>query len=83
MLSTPTKEMLIALEQASKLPRWADIDKLIEAELTATVDRMVGCREDADLHALRGRLQFLREFQQLVRDAPQTLVKLGVRSPLS
>lgn len=83
MLSTPTDAALIALEQVSKFPRWTDIEKLMEAELTATVDRMIGCRDDADLHALRGRAQFIREFQQVVREAPQTLVKKGLRSPLS
>lgn len=83
MLSTPTHAALIAIDQASKLPRWTDIERLLDAELTATVDRMIGCREDADLHAFRGRAQFIREFQKLVREAPDTLVKMGVRTPLS
>lgn len=83
MLSTPTDAALIAIEQAAKLPRWTDIDKMIEAELTAVLDRMIGSRDDADLHALRGRAMALREFQQLVRDAPAQLVKRGVKSPLA
>lgn len=83
MLTQPTDAMLIALEQASKLPRWKDVDKLIEAELTATLDRIIGAQVDAELHALRGRAKFLREFQQLVRDAPAQLTKRGVKSPLA
>lgn len=82
MISKPAPEAYMALEQVTKLPRWADINKMFDAELTAILDRMIGSREEADLHELRGRAKCIREFQQLVAEAPATLAKLGLRSPM-
>jgi hypothetical protein len=82
MLNVPTPDQLIALEQATKLPRWRDIDMMIEAELSAVLDRILGATDTAVLHELRGRAKALKEFQQTARDASATLVKMGVRSPL-
>jgi hypothetical protein len=82
MLATPSEAALIALEQATKLPRWGDVNKMIEAELNAVLERMLGSRDDATLHELRGRAMALKDFQKVARDASATLVKMGVRSPL-
>lgn len=82
MLSQPASEALVAIEQVTKLPRWNDIEKMFDAELTTILDRILGAREAADLHELRGRAKSIREFQQLVRDAPAMLAKLGLRSPI-
>jgi hypothetical protein len=82
MLTPPTKEALIALDQVTKFPRWGDVEKLIEAELKAILDRMLGTREAADLHELRGRAKALKELQQMWRDAADTLKKMGQTSPL-
>jgi hypothetical protein len=82
MLAPTTPEALTALDQAAKLPRWNDVNNLIEAELKATLDRIIGSRDDAELHELRGRAKAFRDFQQLVRDAPAMLKRLGLTSPL-
>jgi hypothetical protein len=83
MLSTPSPDALMALEQASRLPRWTDIEKMIDAELQAILDRILGSKDTADLHELRGRAKALREFQQTVRDARQTLAKQGLAAPIT
>lgn len=83
MLSTPTNEALIAAEQITRLPRWADFEKMFEAEIKAVTDRMLGSRDAAELHELRGRALALTQFRQAMRDARQTLGKKGVTAPLS
>ena len=79
MLSTPTKEALIALEQVSKFPRWTDVDRMIEAELSKILELIMATRDGDALNELRGRACALKEFQQECRDAPVKLAKMGVR----
>lgn len=83
MLKTPDNAAYIALDQVTKLPRWVDIDKMIEAELTAILDRILGSSVTEELHELRGRAKALREFQAAAREAPTVLAKKGLRSPIA
>lgn len=82
MLSTPTSEALIALDQATKLPRWTDIDKMIDAELSKILSLIMATRDADALNELRGRALALTSFQQQTREASGTLAKLGIKSPL-
>lgn len=82
MLSNPTPEALIALEQVSKLPRWKDVNTMVEAELTVVFERMLGSADFATLMELKGRARALKEFQQQVAQAAEQLAKLGLRSPI-
>lgn len=83
MFSTPTPDALIACEQVTKLPRWTEIDKMIEAEIACVMDRLLGANEVSKLHELRGRAMALKEFQQTVRDARRKLEQMGVTAPIS
>ena len=46
-------------------------------ELLKLYEAMADSRDDATLRQFQGRVQFIREFQSLVREAPRTLEKLG------
>jgi len=83
MLSRPTNEALIVLEQISRLPRYTDFNKMIEAELATIMDKLMGATDIAVIHELRGRAKALKEFQAAVAQAPATLVKSGLRSPIT
>ena len=81
--ATPNKEQLIAFDQASRLPRWTAIDAYITAEADAALARLLGTKDTAEIHELRGYVRALKQFQQTARDAGQTLVKMGHAAPLA
>lgn len=82
MISIPTKEALMALEQARRLPRWAAIDDMLTAELQAILDRILGAKDTADLHDLRGQAKAIKTFQTTWREAGAMLAKTGQSAPL-
>lgn len=73
MLTKPTTTQLRAILAAQSTGTWNGIDQLIEAELAAVHERLVGSREDGDLHRMQGRAQALRELRAVASDARQTL----------
>lgn len=82
MLTQPTPEQLMALVSITQQSRWREVDALIEAEIEATVQRMLDNADIGVLHECRGRAKALKEFQSLVREAPETLEKKGLRALL-
>lgn len=82
MLSKPTPAQLRTCDTLSQWPKWGEVSDIIDAELKAIFERMIGASAEADLHSLRGRAQALKEFQTLVREAPAQLAKAGVRPAL-
>lgn len=83
LLTRPTKEALAALSQFVETPRWRDVDAFFNAEIEVTTQRLLGARDTADVHELRGRLGVLRDIQQTARDARAMLAKLGQQVPLT
>jgi hypothetical protein len=83
MLTKPTPEALTALAQLEETPRWRDINTMLEVEIEAMTKRLLGAREDADVHELRGRVSTLREFRQTVLDARSMLANVGRTVPLA
>ena len=82
MLTKPTPEALAAMAQFVETPRWRDVDNMLETEIEALTKRLLGAREDADVHELRGRLAVAREFRQTFRDARTMLATVGRQVPL-
>lgn len=83
LLTTPTKDQLVALEQLARLPRWTAVDGLLTAEIDAALERLLGAKLDADLHELRGIIKALKAFQKAVAQAADTLAKQGTSSPIA
>ena len=68
--------MLRSLYALSQSKGWDEINKLFENELTKSYDFLVESRDDLALRQMQGRVQLIREFQDLVREAPRLLEKL-------
>lgn len=58
-------------------PGFHDIEKFLLSELDAIYDHLVATRDPAIVGQLQGRALFIREFLNLVRDAPKVMEKLG------
>jgi hypothetical protein len=83
MLTKPTADALTALAQLQETPRWRDINTMLEDEIEALTKRLLGARDTADVHELRGRVSTLREFRQTVLDARSMLATVGRTVPLA
>lgn len=83
MFTKPTVAALTALSQMVEAPRWRDVDEFLSEEIEAATQRLLGAREDADAHFLRGYLTILRDIRQTARDARATLAKAGRQVPLT
>jgi hypothetical protein len=83
MFSKPTAEALTALAQFVETPRWRDVDAMFSTEIETVTKRLLGARENADVHELRGRLATLRDIQQTMRDARHMLGLVGHTVPLA
>ena len=70
------------MAQFVETPRWRDVDAMFEVEIEALTKRLLGARENADVHELRGRLATIREFRQTFRDARTMLATAGRQVPL-
>jgi len=68
--------MLRSLYALSQSKGWDEINKLFENELTKSYDFLVESRDELALRQMQGRVQLIREFQDLVREAPRLLEKL-------
>lgn len=75
MISEPTRSQLQALINVSRLPEWREVAGFLEAELQAATDVLVSHRDADVLRNHQGRAGLLREFKQLVADAPALLDK--------
>jgi hypothetical protein len=82
MLTSPSSQQLMALVAIVQQGYWIKVDEMIEAEIKATVDRMLENSDPAVLHECRGRAKALREFQSTAREASAILEKQGLRAPL-
>lgn len=76
MLTKPSVHALRSLYALSHSSGWDEISKLFENELSKSYDFLVESRDDLALRQMQGRVQFIREFQDLVREAPRLLEKL-------
>jgi hypothetical protein len=83
MLTKPSVAALTALAQFVETPRWRDVDELLQLEIEAVTKRLLGARENADVHELRGRLATLREFRQTASEARNMLALVGKTTPLA
>jgi hypothetical protein len=72
----PAIPALRSLHKFSNQPGWDEIDKLFQAELSKAYEFLAESRDDVALRQTQGRVQFIRDFQALVRDAPKLLEKL-------
>ena len=73
MLTKPSVAALHAFAQMQETPRFRDVIEFFETEIEAVTMRMLGARETADVHDLKGRLATLREFRQLILNARSML----------
>jgi hypothetical protein len=83
MLTKPTAAALTALAQLEETPRWRDISTMLEDAIAALTKRLLGARETADVHELRGRISSLRAVRQTVLDARVMLANVGRTVPLA
>lgn len=86
MLKHPDATQLRALLSAQSSGTWEGIDQLLESELAAIMERLVGCRDDVDLYRLQGRAAALRDLRATARSARETLDKVersGTRPPIA
>ena len=82
MLAQLTNQQLMDLASLAQQPRWERVNDIIEAEIAASVQRLIDNSDAAVLHELRGRIKGLRDFQSEAREAMRTLEKKGLRAPL-
>lgn len=76
MISSPNQHMLQALIVLSRLPEWSEVNKLLDAELASTVERLLDATDPVTTSKLQGRAKLLRELQVTVATAPEVLAKL-------
>lgn len=69
-----------ALHVWQNQPGFSDIEKFLTDELSLIYDHLVATRDPAIVGQLQGRALAIREFLNLVRDAPKVLEKLGTSS---
>lgn len=75
MIDRPTRSILQALTNLSRLPEWKEVDKLLAAELAETTERLYTALDEGALRKLQGRCKLLRELQDLVAQASDKLAK--------
>ena len=73
MLTKPSVAALHGLAQLQETPRWRDVNEFFETEIEAVTLRLLGARENADAHEMRGRLATLRDVRQLILNARSML----------
>jgi hypothetical protein len=76
MLTKPSVHALRSLYALSQSKGWDEVNKLFENELRKSYDFLVESRDELALRQMQGRVQFIREFQDMVREAPRLLEKL-------
>ena len=82
MFTKPSTAALQALANLQETPRWRDVDEMFKAEIEAVTMRLIGARDTADVHELRGRLATLRDLRQTVLTARDALKQLGFQPQL-
>ena len=82
MLTSLTPAALVALTGFSRQPRWSDVDKLIAAEIEAWTLRLFHAQDLRQIGECQGRVLALQDLQLVVRNAPETMEKLGLRDQL-
>ena len=76
MLTKPTIQSLRGLYAISQGKSWQDVGKMFEDELQKSFEFLAESRDELALRQMQGRVQFIREFLDVVRDAPRLLEKL-------
>ena len=76
MLTKPTVHALRSLYAISQGKGWEEVNKLFEEELKKSFDFLAESRDELALRQMQGRVQFIREFLDVVREAPRLLEKL-------
>ena len=76
MLTKPSVHALRSLYALGQNKAWQEVDKLFEDELKKAFNFLAESRDDLALRQMQGRVQFIREFQDMVREAPRLLEKL-------
>lgn len=82
MLTPPTPEALKALESFTRQPRWSDFSKMIDAEIAACTDRLLGSQDLRQIGEFQGRIKALKDLQARCAEAPSLMEKLGLRASL-
>lgn len=76
MLTKPTTQALRSIYAISQGKGWDEINKMFEEELRKSFEFLAESRDDLALRQMQGRVQFIREFLDVVREAPRLLEKL-------
>ncbi len=76
MLTKPSLHALRSLYAVSQGKSWEEIDKLFRDELQKSFEFLAESRDELALRQMQGRVQFIREFLDVVREAPRLLEKL-------
>lgn len=67
MIVKPTLTEVSSLHSVVHTPAWAEINRLLQRELDAVVERMLATADTAALHELRGRARCLTEFLEITK----------------
>ena len=73
MLSKPSSEALRAITQLRAIPAWADVLKMLEAELDTTMLMLIERQDEPSIRQLQGRARLLKDLRQLAEEAPRLL----------
>lgn len=76
MLTKPTVHALRSLYAISQSKGWDEVNKMFEVELQKSFEFLAESRDELALRQMQGRVQFIREFLDVVREAPRLLEKL-------
>jgi predicted ester cyclase len=76
MLTKPKPMAVKALYSFSNHTGWDDVSKFFDDELAKVHEVLVSSPDEVTLRQMQGRAQFIREFLDLVANAPKVLEKL-------
>lgn len=76
MLVKPSRQALRSLHSLSQSPSWVEVDKLFKDELQKSYEFLADSRDEQALRQVQGRVKLIREFLDVVREAPRLLEKL-------
>jgi len=65
-----------ALASLSREAGWSQVDRILTAELDLVLHQLMTAQEVVQIHQLQGRAKFIKDFRELVAQAPETVSKL-------